>query len=85
MTDWSKNGVGYLLVQKYCQCPQITPVCCTGGWKVCMVGSRFTNAAESNYASVEGECLAVLDVLHKTNYYTQGCDKLVIGVDWATQ
>ena len=46
-----------------------------------MVGSIFTNAAESNYAPVEGECLAVADVLHKTKYYTQGCDKLVIGAD----
>ena len=45
MTDWCKQGLGYMLVQKYCGCENITPVCCAGGWKVCMVGSRFTSAA----------------------------------------
>ena len=81
MTDWCKNGIGYVLVQKYCACTDITPICCTGGWKVCMVGSRFTSAAEQNYSAVEGELQGVVDGLHKTRYYTQGCDKLLVGVD----
>ena len=46
-----------------------------------MVGSSFTSPAESNYAPIEGECLGVANALHKTRYYTQGCDKLVIGTD----
>jgi hypothetical protein len=46
-----------------------------------MVGSRFTSSAEANYSPVEGECLGVADSLQKTKYYTQGCDKLVVGVD----
>ena len=81
MTDWCKQGIGYMLVQKYCDCENITPVCCAGGWRVCMVGSRFTSPAEQNYAPVEGELLGVADSLHRTRYYTQGCEKLVIGVD----
>ena len=81
MKDWCKNGIGYMLVQKYCACTDITPICCTGGWKVCMVGSRFTSAAEQNYSAVEGELQGVVDGLHKTRYYTQGCDKLLVGVD----
>ena len=81
MTDWCKQGIGYMLVQKYCKCEDITPVCCGGGWRVCMVGSRFTSSAEQNYAPVEGELLGVADGLHRTRYYTQGCEKLVIGVD----
>ena len=75
MTDWCKNGIGYVLVQKYCNCTDITPICCTGGWKVYMVGSRFTSAAEQLWK--EG----VVDGLHKMRYYTQGCDKLLVGVD----
>ena len=81
ITDWCKNGIGYVLVQKYCNCTDITPICCTGGWKVCMVGSRFTSAAEQNYSAVEGELQGVVDGLHKMRYYTQGCDKLLVGVD----
>jgi hypothetical protein len=48
---------------------------------VCMVGSSFNSPAESNYAPIEGECLGVASALHKTRYYTQGCDKFLIGTD----
>ena len=81
MTDWCRSGIGYMLVQKYCSCSDISPICCLGGWKVCMVGSRFTSPAEQNYSAVEGELQAVVDGLHKTRYYTQGCEKLLVGVD----
>ena len=27
-TDWSKNGIGFWLLQKYCTCKVITPICC---------------------------------------------------------
>ena len=50
-TDWSKAGVGYLLLQKYCKCPdENTPVCCTNGWKLVFAGSRFTTPTESRYS-----------------------------------
>ena len=81
LSDWSKTGIGFLMAQKYCGCSQINPTCCKGGWKVCMVGSRFTNQAESNYAPIEGECLAVTYALDKTKYYTLGLEKLTICVD----
>ena len=64
LTDWCKNGIGYVLVQKHCKCEDITPICCSGGWKVCMVGSRFTSSAEQNYSAVEGELQGVVDGLH---------------------
>ena len=67
--------------QKYCDCAEISPICCKAGWKTCMIGSRFTNKAESNYAPIEGELLAVTYGLRKTRYYTLGLDKLTIGVD----
>ena len=46
-----------------------------------MVGPRFTSEAEQNYSAVEGELQGVVDGLHKTRYYTQGCDKLLIVVN----
>ena len=46
-----------------------------------MIGSRFTNQAESNYAPIEGECLAVTYALEKTKYYTLRASKLIICVD----
>ena len=59
ITDWSKAGVGYILTQKSCECSTINPMCCKYGWKVCLLGSRFTIQAEANYAPVEDEMLAV--------------------------
>ena len=82
LTDWSKSGVGYVLTQKYCSCSgPTTPLCCSEGWKVCGVGARFTNPAESRYSPTEGEALAVANALQKTKYFTLGCPDLVIGVD----
>ena len=65
----------------YCSCPEINPTCCRDGWKVCLLGSRFTNQAKSNYASVEGELLAVTYGLNKTKYYTLGSRELTIRID----
>ena len=46
-----------------------------------MVGSTFNSPAKSNYIPIEGECLWVASALHKMRYYTQGCDRLLIGTD----
>ncbi len=34
-----------------------------------MVGSRFTHSAESRYAPIEGEALAVADALEKARHF----------------
>ena len=81
LTDWCKSGLGYLLMQKHCKCHSIDPRCCPGGWRVTMVGSRFTNRVEGSYSSTEGEMLAVQENLHRSRYYTLGCDKLLVGTD----
>ena len=81
MTDWSRQGIGFVMCQKYCSCPTTTPLCCKTGWKVCMVGSSFLSPAEQNYSPIEGEGLAVVNALHKTRHYTQGCDKLLVCTD----
>ena len=80
-TDWSKNGIGFWLLQKHCGCEGMTPFCCATGWKITLVGSRFTHAAESRYAPVEGEALAVVDALDKARYFVLGCEDLIIAVD----
>lgn len=80
-TDWSKYGVGYWLFQKHCTCPTQDIFCCKMGWKITLVGSRFTHAAESRYAPIEGEALAVADALDKARQFVLGCKDLTIAVD----
>ena len=80
-TDWSKSGIGFWLFQKHCTCPGSKPFCCHSGWKVTLVGSRFTHSAESRYAPVEGEALAVVNALDKAKYFVLGCADLIVAVD----
>ena len=80
-TDWSKSGIGYWLLQKHCNCADTEPFCCKDGWKTSLVGSRFTHPAESRYAAIEGEALAVAEALNKTRYFVLGCPKLILAVD----
>ena len=81
ITDWSITGIGFFMMQKYCDCANRTPVCCKEGWKLCLAGSRFTHDAESRYAPVEGEALAVAYALHQTRYYILGCADLTVATD----
>ena len=45
------------------------------------MGSRFTHGAESRYAPIEGEALAVVDALNKIRHFTLGCPDLTVVVD----
>lgn len=80
-TDWSKTGIVFWLFQKHCYCPSTEPFCCHSGWKVTFVGCRFTHSAESRYAPIEGEALAVADTLDKACFFILGCSNLIIAVD----
>ena len=80
-TDWSKSGIGFWLLQKHCRCKATKPLCCKNGWKVALVGSRFTTSAESRYHPIEGEALAVVDALEKARHFVLGCKDLIIAVD----
>ena len=80
-TDWCKDGIGFWLFQKHCHCPDYKPFCCKTGWKVVLVGSRFTSSAESRYAPIEGEALAVVDALEKAKHFIIGCPNLIVAVD----
>lgn len=81
VTDWSKTGIGFVLLQKHCQCAEVTPLCCKTGWRLTFAGSRFTSPAESRYAPVEGELLGVAWSLKKTRFFTIGCEKLIVAGD----
>ena len=45
------------------------------------MGSRFTHPAESRYAPIEGEALAVADALDKARHFVLGCKHLTVAVD----
>ena len=46
-----------------------------------LVGSRFTHSAESRYAPVEGEALAVAEALDRARHFVLGCSDLIVAVD----
>ena len=69
-TDYSDIGIGYFLSQKHCSCDGVTPGCCSTGWRITLAGSRFLNPAETRYAPVEGEALAIAWSLEQTKYFT---------------
>ena len=79
--DWSKEGIGYFLLQKHCNCESSIPDCCTDGWKITLAGSRFLNGAEQRYAAIEGEALAIAWGLEQSKYFTQGCPNLIVVTD----
>ena len=81
MTDWSKTGIGFWLLQKHCECRKLSPGCCQDGWRITLAGSRFLSSAERNYAPIEGEALGVAWSLEQTRFFTMGCDELLVVVD----
>ena len=81
-TDFCKQGLGYLLLQKFCNCSmEKAPLCCTNGWRLVFAGSRFTKGAEANYAPTEGEALAVAWALNHAHIFTKGCPNLIVSTD----
>ena len=79
--DWSKEDIGYLLLQKHCQCTQKSPVCCKDGWKLIVAGSQFTNNTESNYSPTEGEALALFWGLKHSRIFTLGYPNLLVATN----
>ena len=75
-TDWSKTSIGIWLFQKIVSAQEVNT-----GWRITLVGSSVTHPAESRYAPVEGDALAVVDALDKARYFVLGCDDLIIAVD----
>ena len=59
VTDWCNTGMGYYMVQKMCKCQPVHLICCEEEWRIVLASSRFSSPAESRYAPVEGETLAI--------------------------
>ena len=82
VTDWSKKGIGFTLLQKHCSCKDDSdPTCCEGGWKLVYCNSRTLHKEEADYVPVEGEGLAVTWALKKARMFLQGHPKFTILVD----
>ena len=80
-SDWSVSGMGFWLRQKHCTCKNLTLDCCSGGWRVSLVGSKFCSSANSRYAAIEGELAAIVWALQKTRIFTLGATKLIVVTD----
>ena len=82
LTDWSRDGMGFVVLQQYCSCVcQNVPFCCSGGWKLALCGSRYLYKDEINYAPIEGEAAAVVWCLKKARLFLLGCPKLTLVTD----
>ena len=47
VVDWSKHGVGFMLLQKICKCEKAdNHRCCETGWVLIVAGGRFTTPSE---------------------------------------
>ena len=82
-TDWSKTGIGFLLLQKHCECDDTTkaPHCGPTHWQLIFAGSRFLKDPETRYSPIEGEALAVAFALEQTRMFVVGCPHLIIATD----
>ncbi len=80
-TDWSKTGIGFVLLQQSCSCDSEIPTCCTDGWQLVFCNSRFLQVSESNYCPLEGEALAVSWSLKKARMFLLGCPGFIIQTD----
>ena len=78
-TDWSREGIGYLGLQKHCSFkPSNNPLCCTDGLKLVLAVIRFTSEHESRYSPTEEEALAVTWALENAWLFVLRCNNLII-------
>ena len=80
-TDWSNTDIGFWLLQKHCKCSVLKPLCCSTGWKITLVGSRFTHPVKSRYSPIKGEALSVVNALDQARHFVLGCQNLIVAVD----
>ena len=81
MSDWSKTGIGFVVLQQQCSCSSNVPPCCANGWALVLCGSRRLTPSEKNYAPIEGEALALTLGLMKAKMLLYGRPKFVIITD----
>ena len=80
--DWSKDGMGFLLLQKHCLCAiNRALVCCLEGWRLVFAGSRFRTDAEQRYAPLEDEAAAISWALEKCRMFILDCPNIIVVTD----
>ena len=55
-TDWSKQGIGFFLLQKWCDCPEIHPRCCNEGWKLVPAGADSQSPLNLDTVQLRENC-----------------------------
>ena len=78
-TDWSKNCIGWWLVQKHCKClgpPALG--CCKSRWITVYCGSKFNTQAERGYPPIEGKAFAAVYALEKCSPFILGHPNLLL-------
>lgn len=79
-SDWSKEGMGFLLLQKHYPCIiKAALICCPEGWHLIFAGSRFCTDAEHRYAPIEAA--AVAWALEKCCMFIMGCLSIIVVAD----
>ena len=74
--------MGFLLLQKHCQCTiEKAPICCFEGWHLIYAGSRFCTDAERRYAPIEGEAAAIAWALEKCRMFIIGSPNVIVVTD----
>lgn len=70
-SDWSKDGMGFLLLQKHCPCT------------ICLIfaGSRFCTYAERRWAPIESKAAVIAWVLEKCYTFVMGCPSIIVVTD----
>ena len=75
ITDWSRDGIGFLLLQQHCQCISDTPFCCNTGWKLIYCSSRSLTSVP------EGEAPAITWALKRAKMFLLGHPGFIIITD----
>ena len=71
-TDFSKEGLGFWLRQKHCECHLPDGIVTT---------LKYCREPVSNYLAIEGEMCAVVHALKSTATYPLGSDNLTVSTD----
>ena len=80
--DWSKEGIGFLLLQRYCSCTiNKAPVCCPEGWCLIFASGRFCIYAKHRYAPIKDEAAAITWALEKCCMLVMGFPNLIVITD----
>ena len=81
--DWSKEGIGFLILHKYYISPnKKAQVCCPESWHIVYAGSQFFTKAKCHYASTEGKAAIITLAIDKCYIFIMGCSNVIVVTDY---